>query len=324
MRRSPSRYGAGRELHASKIIFEEQFGTRLRIECQRRELQRTLKQTVGPEKESAESLQGTDIVEEILYNSERGQFEFTERVIVPAVYHIYLHPDDLDRLKPVERVIKEECKNALNKRLRHLNRKRFGRTAIQYGIQADDWEIQVLADYHDDAATGSVKVVSSLAPAEESELVGTVTVRVKRGAAVKTAALPAVTTAVPRTTDSRETKGGRDTKKTSESQITWGALSWRDDEGDKVFPLLGLTASVGRGSQMEVVIRNASEDVSRRHCNFRLDPAGKAWISDAGSSNGTQLDGVRLAPNTETALPDSARISLANGVVTLNFTRRGA
>lgn len=292
-------------------------------------MQRTLKQTVGPEKESAETLQGTDIVEEILYNSERGQFEFPERVIVPAVYHIYLFPDDLDRLKPVERVIKEECKNALNKRLRHLNRKRFGRTAIQYGIQAEDWEIQVLADYHDDAAPGSVKVVSSLAPAEESELVGTVTVRVKRGAAVKAAAGSPVTAAVPRTTDSRETKGGRETKKASdtraaETQAAWGTISWRDDEGEKVFPLLGPAVSVGRGSQMNVVIRNASEDVSRRHCSFRLDPAGKAWISDAGSSNGTELDGVALPPNTETALPDAARISLANGVVTLNFMRRGA
>jgi hypothetical protein len=288
------------------------------------ELQRTLKSTVGPEKESAESLQGTDIVEETLYNSERGQFEFPERVIVPAVYHIYLHPDDIDRLKPVERVIKEECKNALNKRLRHLNRKRFGRTAVQYGIQAEDWEIQVLADYHDDAATGSVKVVSSLAPAEESELVGTVTVRVKRGAAMKTLAGPPVTSAVPRTTDSRETKGGRETKKASETQITWGTFSWRDDDGDKVFPLQGLTVSVGRGSQMDVVIRNASEDVSRRHCIVRLDPAGKAWICDTGSSNGTLLDGVALAANMETALPDAARVSLANGVVTLSFTRRGA
>ena len=149
-----------------------------------------MKRTVRPDKESDESLHGTDIVEEILHNSEQGQFEFPERVIVPAVYHIYLHPEDLDRLRPVEAVIQEECKGGLNKRLRHLNRKRFGRTAVQYGIQADDWEIQVLADYHDDAATGSVKVVSSLAPAEESELVGTVTVRVKRSPAAKSPPVP--------------------------------------------------------------------------------------------------------------------------------------
>lgn len=294
-----------------------------------------MKRTVRSEKELDESLQGTDIVEEILHNSEQGQFEFPERVIVPAVYHIYLHPEDIDRLKPVDAVIREECKNGLNKRLRHLNRKRFGRKSVQYGIQAQDWEIKILADYHDDAAAGSVKVVSSLAPAEESELVGTVTVRVKRSPPVKTPTSPATTVgarpllAAHETKDSRVTKDARETRKTSdktpaETQLAWGRLSWRDDEGDKTFQLVGSGVSVGRGSQMDVVIRNASEDVSRKHCSIRRDSAGKAWISDLGSSNGTLLDGAMLAANTEIALPDASRISLANGVVILDFVRRKA
>ena len=288
-----------------------------------------MKRTVRTEKESDARLQGTDIVEEILYNSERGQFEFPERVIVPAVYHIYLHPEDIDRLKTVDAVIREECKNGLNKRLRHLNRKRFVRKSVQYGIQAQDWEIKTLADYHDDAAAGSVKVVSSLAPAEESELVGTVTVRVKRSPPVKSPTSPAAPVSAtpllvaPETRDSRLTKEARETRKTpAQPQLAWGALSWRDDEGEKTFQLVESTASIGRGSQMDVIIRNASEDVSRKHCSVRLDPAGKAWISDPGSSNGTLLDGALLAANTEIALSDSSLISLANGVVTLNFTRR--
>jgi hypothetical protein len=290
-----------------------------------------LKRTVRTEKESDERLQGTDIVEEILHNSEQGQFEFPERVIVPAVYHIYLHPEDIDRLKPVDAVIREECKNGLNKRLRHLNRKRFGRKSVQYGIQAQDWEIKTLADYHDDAAAGSVKVVSSLAPAEESELVGTVTVRVKRSPPMKSPTTPASPVpatpllVAPETKDSRSTKDARETRKTSiQPQLAWGTLSWRDDEGEKTFQLVESTASVGRGSQMDVIIRNASEDVSRKHCTVRADSAGKAWISDCGSSNGTLLDGALLAANTEIALPDNSRISLANGVVTLNFTRRSS
>jgi hypothetical protein len=292
-----------------------------------------LKRTVRPDKESDASLQGTDIVEEILYNSEQGQFGFAERVIVPAVYHIYLHPEDLDRLRPVVRVIREECKGGLNKRLRQLNRKRFGRTPVQYGIQASDWDIQVLADYHDDAVTGSVKVVSSLAPAEESDLVGTVTVRVKRKPAAiaptGSAAVVATQVATQPSADARETNGARETRRApdpaaTETQSAWGTLSWRDDEGDKVFPLRAPVASIGRGSQMDVIVRNASEDVSRRHCVVRIDAAGKAWISDAGSSNGTLLDGVSLTPNMETELPDASRISMANGVVTLTFTRRGA
>ncbi len=287
-----------------------------------------MKRTATPETESDAILQGTDIVEEILHNSEQGQFEFPERVIVPAVYHIYLHPEDLDRLKPVEAVILEECKGSLNKRLRNLNRKRFGRKSVPYGIQAQDWDIKLLADHHDDAAVATVKVVSSLARAEESELVGTVTVRVKR--APVAAAPPASGTKDPLLTkDPRVTKDARETRKTPQNASTpaqpaWGTLSWRDDEGDKTFELLAPSASIGRGSQMDVVIRNSSEDVSRKHCSVRLDTAGRAWISDLGSSNGTTLDGALLAANTETALPDSSRVSLANGVVTLNFTRRSA
>jgi pSer/pThr/pTyr-binding forkhead associated (FHA) protein len=135
------------------------------------------------------------------------------------------------------------------------------------------------------------------------------------------------------------TKDARETRKTpgsastqaktrdnapAQTQLAWGTLSWRDDEGDKAFQLLESTASIGRGSQMDVVIHNASEDVSRKHCSVRLDAAGKAWISDPGSSNGTILNGALLAPSIEIALPDASRISLANGVVTLNFTRRRA
>jgi hypothetical protein len=129
------------------------------------------------------------------------------------------------------------------------------------------------------------------------------------------------------TKDPRVTKDSRETRKAPiqtapETRVTWGTLSWRDDEGDKVFEVGSPTVSIGRGSQMDVVIRNGSEAVSRKHCTIRLDPSGKAWISDPGSSNGIMLDGVLLVPNTEIALPDASRISLANGVVTMNFTRR--
>ncbi|HEY4086067.1 MAG TPA: FHA domain-containing protein [Bryobacteraceae bacterium] len=283
-----------------------------------------MKRTVRPEQEVEASLQGTDIVEAILDNSQQGQFEFPERVIVPAVYHIYLHPEDLDRLKPVEAIILEECKESLNQRLRNLNRKRFGRKSVQYGIQAQDWEIKLLADYHEGAAPGSVKVVSSLASAEESDLVGTVTVRVKRSPRATPSASPVP---APEMKDPRVTKDSRETRKAPvqlapETSLVWGTLSWRDDEGDKTFEVGSAAVSIGRGSQMDVIIRNGSEAVSRKHCTIRLDPTGKAWICDPGSSNGTMLDGVVLVPNTEIALPDASRISLANGVVTMNFTRR--
>jgi hypothetical protein len=272
----------------------------------------------------AEALQGKDIVDEVLFNSERGQFEFSERVIVPAVYHIFLHPEDFERLESIVPAIQQECKNGLNKRLRRLNRNRLGRKHIQYGIQAQDWEIRVFANYQDGVEAGSVKVASSLAPSEDREFVGAVTVRVKRPAGMKAAASSGAITTPPNL-DARETKKATETRSTTTgTKRSWGTLSYRDDEGEKTFALVSATTVIGRGSAADVVIRNAREEVSRQHCRIRRDAAGSTFISDLGSANGTQLDNVRLDPNMETALPDTASISLANGAVVLNFARRNA
>jgi hypothetical protein len=275
----------------------------------------------------SETLQGRDIVDEVLHNSEQGQFEFSERVIVPAVYHIYLHPDDLDRLESIVPAIQEECKNGLNKRLKQLNRKRLGRKPVQYGIHAEDWEIRVLANYQDDAAPGSVKVVSSLAPAQDREFVGAVTVRVKRPAALAKAAASSGTAPTAPTLDSRETKKATQTEPgngTDAKAAVWGRLEYKDDAGEKNYELRSATTVIGRGSAVDVVIRNAGEEVSRQHCRIRREASGETFVSDLGSANGTLVDGVRLAPKKETALPPAAIISLANGAVILKFTRRDA
>lgn len=270
----------------------------------------------------AEALQGKDIVDEVLFNSERGQFEFAERVIVPAVYHIFLHPEDFERLESVVPAIQQECKESLNKRLRQLNRNRLGRKRIQYGIQAQDWEIRVFANYQSGFEPGSVKVASSLAPAQDREFVGAVTVRVKRPAGMKAAAGSGASTTSPNL-DARETKKATETASaTIATQRVWGTLSYRDDEGEKTFALVSATTVIGRGSVADVVIRNAREEVSRQHCRIRRDPSGDTFLSDLGSSNGTQLDGVRLASDSEIQLTDAASISLANGAVVLAFTRR--
>lgn len=260
---------------------------------------------------SANELQGRDIVDGVLENSEKGQFEFSERVIVPAVYHIFLHPDDLERLEPVVSTIEEECKSGLNRRLQRLNRRRFGKK-LRYGIQASDWEVRVFANHEEGVVPSTVKVVSRLAPSQDQEFVGAVTVRVKRPVAGK---------ATETTTSSHEPDGGS-TKKVRAADQAWGTLTYRDDGGEKVFPLIGVTTSIGRGSAMDLVVRNSSEDISRQHCRVRRDANGQVYISDLNSSNGTSLNGAALRPNIETALPDGSEITLAGGIVILRYSHR--
>ncbi len=67
----------------------------------------------------------------------------------------------------------------------------------------------------------------------------------------------------------------------------------------QVVPLPGSgTLTIGRASKCDVVIDSGS--VSRHHANLLLAP--EVGIEDVGSSNGTTVDGTRLAPNTATKL----------------------
>jgi DNA-binding NtrC family response regulator len=62
----------------------------------------------------------------------------------------------------------------------------------------------------------------------------------------------------------------------------------------QVVPLPGAgTLTIGRASKCDVVIDSGS--VSRHHANLLLGP--EVAIEDVGSSNGTTVDGVKLAPN---------------------------
>ena len=63
--------------------------------------------------------------------------------------------------------------------------------------------------------------------------------------------------------------------------------------------------TLGQGSQNDVVL--GDDSVSTTHA--RLEDASGAWlITDLGSTNGTYLEGTRLAPNVPTALPYGSQV----------------
>lgn len=55
--------------------------------------------------------------------------------------------------------------------------------------------------------------------------------------------------------------------------------------------------------------------VSRCHASISYDDSGLAWLTDLGSSNGTYLDGKRIAPGAAVRIEDGARIQLGVAVV---------
>ncbi len=88
----------------------------------------------------------------------------------------------------------------------------------------------------------------------------------------------------------------------------------------QVMPLPGAgTLTIGRSSKCSVVIDSGS--VSRHHANLVVGP--DVQIEDVGSSNGTMVDGVRIAPNQPVNL--TIGVPFLVGAVTLMVqTRAGS
>lgn len=70
-----------------------------------------------------------------------------------------------------------------------------------------------------------------------------------------------------------------------------------------------LRADAVIGRSKNCALRIASPEVSRRHCLVRLATDG-AFVRDLGSSNGTFLDGRRIAAGEDVPLEDESRITI--------------
>jgi hypothetical protein len=57
---------------------------------------------------------------------------------------------------------------------------------------------------------------------------------------------------------------------------------------------------VGRARNKHLSLR--SQNISKLHAWFEYDPAGRLLLADAGSKNGTSVDGVRIAPRQPVAV----------------------
>jgi FHA domain len=247
--------------------------------------------------------------------------------LAPSRYTVYLHPQEHARLEGIVPVLRDETVRALADELERLNRRspvrRFLARLTGNGeadvSSAGDWQVDFLPDPDGELNEGDLLVDSALMLPARPELgIGEGTRRI-------------TTVHAGHHTTTREQSV---TRATPPAPVTAARLTYRDDSGDHGYEIARDSITIGRGGiayPVDVRIA-ASPDVSREHVRIRRDPKTGAFFLIDLSTLGTTLNGRHIPRGfdesqgskrengAETALPDTARIGLAETVF-LEFRR---
>src|SRR5574340_224524 len=275
----------------------------------------------GPQKAGAATATARDIIIEIVRNMRDGLEPMHRSALAPAIYTVYLHSEDLERLRGILPRIAEEASHALDEELARLNRGGL-RKVFERGPKieppAAGWRVEFLENTDADVQPGDVVIYSELAmPARAEYGAGSMTKRI-----------------------STRRMGGVETSSQKYEQMPEGdvlaTIDYEDNSGRQTYRMTKNQIVIGRGGRnyWTDVKLDTLPDVSREHVRLRRDPqSGKFFLKDM-SRLGTTVNGEKMAPsvdysgpekrdrNVEVPLPPEARIGLAD-VVFLDFRAAG-
>jgi hypothetical protein len=264
---------------------------------------------------------GREIILEIVRNMREGLEPLRYSALPPAVYHVYVHADDLDRIRAILPRVIDEARRALDAELDTLNRATFAdrmriKRTPEPKITAPEggWQIQILENTEEDAKPGDIVIHSELGlPAKPEFGAGSMTKRIA----------------------TRRMGGATSTSQSYQpgpAQSAYAVIEYQDNGGRQTYRMTKEEIVVGRGGRdyWTDLKLDTLPDVSREHFRLRRDPAnGRFYLKDL-SSLGTTINGQpapssvevvngdRLDRNLEAPVPDNARIGLA-GVLFLDF-----
>jgi hypothetical protein len=276
---------------------------------------------------TASSATAREIILEIVRNMREGLEPLHYSTLAPAIYHVYLHPDDMERLRGILPRVIDEARRALDEELEALNRaslaekfKLARRGGPKVTPPEGGWQIRLLENTDDDTAPGDIVIHSELAlPAKDELGSGAMTKR------IATRRLGGV----EYTKQSYETPAAAPAPAPASTVAT---IEYEDNGGRKRYHMTKDEIVIGRGGRdyWTDVKLDTLPDVSREHCRLRRDPStGQFFLKDL-SRLGTTING-EAAPsslefegsdkrdlNREAPVPAKSRIGLA-GVVFLEF-----
>ena len=277
---------------------------------------------------TATSATARDVIIEVVRNMREGLEPLHYSTLPPAIFHVYLHPEDMDRLRGIVPRIIDEAKRALDAERESLNRgglaERFKlarRAEPKVEAPEGGWQIRILENTDDDVERGDIVIYSELAlPAKGDLSAGSMTKRIatRRMGGVESAPQMSYRPVEPPPEES--------------SAAAYATLEYEDDGGRRVYRMTKDQIVVGRGGRdyWTDLKLNTLPDVSREHFRLRRDAeSGKFFLKDL-SRLGTTIngepapssvefvDGEKRDRNLEAPVPDEARIGLA-GVIFLEF-----
>jgi hypothetical protein len=283
----------------------------------------------APRSDAAPRLPARDIVEAVVRNMRENLEELPYSRLAPSRYVVYLHPAEFGRLEGITSILEDQTSRALSDELERLGRRslwrrsadRVTRTAQREIEKADgEWHVTFLPDPDEELEEGGVLVYSELKlparpePGSGERTRRITTVQTSRGTTVREQNLDAPGQAAPNGILAR--------------------IDYTDDSGGHSHEVVTDSVMIGRGGiAYPVDIRIASSsDVSREHARIRRDPkTGIFYLIDLSSFGTTlnarhvpvgyeKVDGMKRENGAETALPDVARIGLAD-IVFLEFRK---
>jgi hypothetical protein len=281
-----------------------------------------------------------DVIVEIVRNMKEGLEPLHYSTLPPAIYHVYLHPDDMERLRGIVPRILEEARRALDAEVEKMNRGSMAASLAERlklakrgdpKISAPDggWQIRILENTDEEVSPGDVVIYSELAlPAKMELSAGSMTKR------IATRKLAGTESAAQASYETRKTASAPPVIEApaEAEEGVFAVIEYEDQGGKKTFRMNKNEIVVGRGGRdywTDIKLETLA-DVSREHFRLRRDAeSGKFFLKDL-SRLGTTIngeaapssidfsDGEKRDRQVEAPVPSPARIGLA-GVVFLEF-----
>jgi len=266
-----------------------------------------------------------EIILEVVRNMREGLEPLHYTTLPPAIYHVYMHPEDFERLRGIFPRMLEETRQALDAEMAELNRaslserlKLARKPASKVVAPEGGWRVEFFENTDDDVEPGDIVIYSELAlPAKQEYGAGSMTKRINtRRMAGELTASQKYEERLPETKEME----------------AFAIIDYQDQTGRQTYRMAKNQIVIGRGGRdyWTDLKLTTLPDVSREHVRLRRDAqSGEFFIKDLSrlgtSVNGEQIptsveyvDGEKRDKNVEVKLPATARIGLAD-VVFLDF-----